>query len=548
MYVAPILKSMKLRIDGTFLRSKVARRVFLLFVLSALVPSVLLALLSYGHVHALNQEDAKRQLAQAGASYARGINEQLLGAHLRLGLKAAAIREGRKPRDTGPLASEKIFKRIYHVAGETAVILAGAPSLEPLPRVDAATRAHLASGESALLPDQGRASMRTLMASTIDLTHPERGMLIGELEPDYLWGVKDDEMAGLLQACVLDAAAQVLFCSDEKLRLAAKQFVTAGAGNTGDGLLDTRGLFLRARFGADDWTIVTYRPNSQGGALSTQLSYTFLGVIVFTLLLVALLSVVQIRRTLVPLELLIEGTRRIGREEFNQQVRVDANDEFGQLADAMNGMAARLGQNMETMRALASIDHEILTRVDMTQVIARVQRRLHQLLPKVVTGIVVFDRQAADFGIVHLASGEGGVWGKIPTRLEPWMVHRLARDNDGAWFDAEASNLPDFLTMMAHSGALRILVLPIFWRDRIKGILAIGSADAKGLHDDMVDQARDLGNRIGVALAAQAREEELKYRAYLDDLTGIPIRSLLIESMRRELTQAKRRERADRTN
>lgn len=65
--------------------------------------------------------------------------------------------------------------------------------------------------------------------------------------------------------------------------------------------------------------------------------------------------------------------------------------------------------------------------------------------------------------------------------------------------------------------------------------------------DELIDQARDLGNRVGVALAAQAREEELKYRAYLDDLTGVPIRSLLIESIRRELTQAKRQEQADRT-
>lgn len=119
--------------------------------------------------------------------------------------------------------------------------------------------------------------------------------------------------------------------------------------------------------------------------------------------------------------------------------------------------------------ALAAIDHEILARVDMTQVIARVQKRLHQICPKAVTSIVVFDQQAADFGIVHLESGEGGVSAKVPTRLEPWMVHRLGRDYDGAWFDAKAADLPDLLSMMSQSGATRILVLPIFWRDRIKG-------------------------------------------------------------------------------
>jgi hypothetical protein len=41
------------RIDGTFLRSKVARRIVLLFVLSALVPIALSGVLSLSQVQAL---------------------------------------------------------------------------------------------------------------------------------------------------------------------------------------------------------------------------------------------------------------------------------------------------------------------------------------------------------------------------------------------------------------------------------------------------------------------------------------------------------------
>jgi len=356
--------NLKFRIEGTFLRSKVARRVFFLFVLSAFVPAALLTVLSYGHVRSMEAEYAHRQLAQEGSNYARGIYERLLGAHLILGVKTAGLRARINVTEASPSDSQKVFRNVYLVIGEKVSTQAGIPPGSPLPPIDARMKAHLARGESALLPQEGPFAGRTLLASAIDPTRLERGVLVAEIEPDYLWG-EADEFSYQTQACVLDAAPQVLFCTDDKVRTIATSAAAKGkaenADNTEDWQYVSRGLFLRARFAVDDWSVVTLRPRVGVAATLARVTYTYLGVILITLLFVTFLSVVQIRRTLVPLERLIEGTRRIGKETFDEPVPVERDDEFGQLAKSFNSMATRLGHQMGTMRALSEVDQEILS-------------------------------------------------------------------------------------------------------------------------------------------------------------------------------------------
>jgi len=536
------LAPLKLRIEGLFLRSQVARRVFLLFMLSACVPAALLTALTYGHLRKLDQEYVRQQLAYESGAYARGLYERLLGAHFMLGVQSAGLRKGLKPGDFGG-ADHKVFRRIDLVQGAGTTPLLGVDEGLPAPRLDAVLQAHLARGDSAVMTSAEGGRNRVLLALAQEPAQPDRGVLVAELAPNYLWGEEDD-FSDQSQTCVLDAGNRVLFCSEAQPGWDASTAVaqTAAAQQTAaEGWqTDSRNLFLRARFGADDWTVVTLRPVEAGEPAWRQLAYTFLGVILLALLLVAFLSVAQIRRTLVPLEQLIEGTRRIAREEFSSPVQIQRDDEFGQLGRALNAMAARLGQQIGTLRALSEIDQEILSRVDMTEIIERVQVRLQALWPDSVSGMVVFDPQAADFGIVHLYAGAEGVTAKLPTKLEPWLLERLARDYDGMWFDVGGAELPDFLTMMVNSGAQRILVLPIFWRQKVNGLLAIGLKESRDFNEEQVRRARELGNRIGVALAAHARDEEMKYRAYHDDLTGLPNRALLLERLNQEMAHSRR--------
>ncbi|MDO8250006.1 MAG: EAL domain-containing protein [Rhodoferax sp.] len=536
--------AMKMRIEGTFLRSAVARRVFFLFVLSAFVPAVMLAALSYGHVRGVINDYAQRQLDQAGSAHARALYDRLLGAHFILNANAAQIRAGHEVADTNEVALQRVFRRAYLVANDNVLVRFGAPVGERPPRIDARAATHLAKGEVALLlPQPGQPAGEPWLAVAVDRAQPTRGILVAELDPSYLWGDRE-EFSYQTDICVFADGAVELYCSNDKLRLTAVDVALRGVeghpGSADAWLSAASGLFLKAKFGVADWTVVALRPGGLAIASLTQVAQTFLGVTLLTLLLVALLSVVQIRRTLVPLERLIEGTQRIAREEFDQPVQVERADEFGQLARSLNSMASRLGRQIGAMRALSEIDQDILSHLDIGQVIVRVQARLLEILPKAVVGVIVFNRKSTDVGTAYLRQTTDAQPMQVQVPLEARYLVDFAQYRNGVWLDVDGPGVPSFVSMQARFGPSRCFVLPIVWRSEVQGALVIGVLDQQDINDELIQQARDLGQRVGVALAAHAREAQLVFRAHHDGLTGLPNRVLLSERLQQELAHARR--------
>src|SRR3970040_1075235 len=83
-----------MKLEWTFLRSKVARRIFLLFVLCALLPIAALAIVSFGHVtQELNRQSQKR-LHQGSKAVALGIYERLLFLEGEMRIVASTLTPG----------------------------------------------------------------------------------------------------------------------------------------------------------------------------------------------------------------------------------------------------------------------------------------------------------------------------------------------------------------------------------------------------------------------------------------------------------------------
>jgi len=533
-----------MRIEGTFLRSAVARRVFFLFMLSAFLPVVMLGALSYDHVRRVVNEQTQLQLVQAGSAHSRVLYDRLLGAHFILNANAAQIRTSGKAADTNQFALQRVFRRTYLIVKDDAASLFGQTVGDRPPQIDPRAAAHLAKGEVALLLP-GPTDVFPWLAVAIDPNQATRGVLVAELDAAYLWG-DPEEMSYSTDICVLAEGAGVMYCSNDNVRSAAVEVAshaTDRTTSTAEGWLSaTSWLFLKAKFASADWTIVALRPGGLATASLAQLTQTFLGVSLLILVLVALLSVVQIRRTLVPLERLMEGTRRIAREEFYQPVPVERDDEFGQLAHSLNGMANRLGRQIGAMRALSEIDQKILSHLDIGQIIARVQTRLLEILPKASVGVVVFEQISAVFGTAYLRRDADAQTVQIQVPLEIPSLVDFSHHRDGLWSDVNGPEVPGFVSMHANLGANRCFVLPIIWRDGVRGALVIGVADQQLVNDELIAQVRDLGNRVAVALAAHAREQQLVFQAHHDDLTRLPNRVLLRDRLQQELTHARRDE------
>ncbi len=88
--------------------------------------------------------------------------------------------------------------------------------------------------------------------------------------------------------------------------------------------------------------------------------------VVFLALLNA--SIVVVLRTasmvLRPVDLLVDGSRRLAREQFDHRVPLDQADEFGELAQAYNSLAGQLQSNeqrkVQTLHQVArTLNHEL---------------------------------------------------------------------------------------------------------------------------------------------------------------------------------------------
>jgi len=257
-------------------------------------------------------------------------------------------------------------------------------------------------------------------------------------------------------------------------------------------------------------------------------------------LIVAGLGFMEIHRTLRLLEGLREGIRRVGQKDFSARVDVGPNDELGDLAASFNSMAAHLGGEFTALLTLADIDHAILSRLDLDRVIETVVMRMREVVPADYVSIAIVDRNAS--AMVRIYTGHQGGDGGL--ELERCEFSREDTDvllayPEGLWLDRAQAVTP-YLMPVAKLGAASLLVLPIVWQNDVVGTIVLGYAGAGMLSDEERGRARNLGDRVGVAFATAAKDEQLYLQANYDTLTTLPNRQYFMDQLARRLAQAQR--------
>jgi diguanylate cyclase (GGDEF)-like protein len=284
-------------------------------------------------------------------------------------------------------------------------------------------------------------------------------------------------------------------------------------------------LFLRSDFGIDDWILIAMdaAPEPSGAAPLARLSAL---VAVCTLLFVGMLGLIQVRRTMVPLERLIAGTRRLSERDYGARVHVARRDEFGELAQSFNHMAERIDRQIEAMRMQSSIDHEILNGLNVARVLQRVAQRLELLGPGAMACVVKFDH-ASQLGRVHTARAPMAIIG-VP-RDDAATIARLPADETILCADP-----PSWLhAFVPHAGRLWLRCARA--DNKVLGLLAISAVDHAFDDIETRREVAELGDRVSVALSSADRERRLLERATRDGLTGLANRTGLYESIDRLL-------------
>jgi signal transduction histidine kinase/ActR/RegA family two-component response regulator len=356
----------KMKRHGVIFRSRLAWRIIFLFLACALLPTAAAVVFSFSEVTEQLYSQSMARLRQESRTSGMAVYERLLMIEADLETVARLLKLGQDTfSKTGSEVDSWLKRRFEAVAviGGQDVIDFLLGEMETVPRFTSSEREHLESGASLIAVGPGQEYPRVYMARALGA---ESGAhtIIGEVKGDYLWGLPYENNLGPdTYYCVLDEFDRVLHCSLPRLaalwgeissKMPREQAGTFDWETEGKRFLASyRPVFLKANFHVPTWTLVVTREEDDVLKPIVDFQRTIPLVILGCLCLVAFLSINQVRRSLLPLKALEEGTRQIADSDFETRVKVESGDEFESLAQSFNDMAQHLGVQFAAIEAIA---------------------------------------------------------------------------------------------------------------------------------------------------------------------------------------------------
>jgi HD-GYP domain-containing protein (c-di-GMP phosphodiesterase class II)/HAMP domain-containing protein len=317
-------------LDRRFFTSRVARRIFVLMLASAVVPILTFALLSYQQVMQQLELDATARLEQDAKQVGMAVLERLL-------LLEASL-TAFDPSVARPAFFAERFRRI---------------ELRDSIELDAAEQSHLAAAGTLLRASAGPASRLTLWRRA-----GAKRWLVAEIEPRFLF--PPEALRATVDLRVLANAEPIHVAA----RTAPEEEKQAGSWE----------LFLRPQFLAPIWTIELAEPRASLLAPLERFRTVFPLVALLSLLAVGFATLVLVRHSLVPIEQLQLATRRLAAHDFSTRVALESGDEFEELADSFDAMAANIEHHVSVMETVSSVGRALSVEQDAERLLAAILR------------------------------------------------------------------------------------------------------------------------------------------------------------------------------
>ncbi len=504
-----------MKLEKGAIRSKVGRRILILFFLCSLLPITVLTAISYFQVSGtLKEESAERRLQEC-KSFVQLVWQRIesLGFDL-VDLSSETPESG---PGTSLSWSDEYSEYVNARFEALSIIRAGGVVQNLLDEVELPDLAdeyidHLREGEPLIFADQrvdGR--FEILLARLLDPAAPGLDLIVGRLQPDHLWYVNEDVLPPENQLTVVDENGAILYTQFLTRPSLLKEEIETITGGHADQLeLRHSGeryvasfytIHLNTKFRTTSWNIVLTEFRSKSQEPMTKFLRYFLLVVLSSIWVVLLLSIAQIRRNLVPLRKLQDGTKRIAERDFASRVDLDSDDEFEELADSFNLMATQLGQQFNALSTTAEIDRAVLSLLNEERIIETVLKRTCDVLQCDGLTITVFE--SYDDQLPKSYSAFRGVGGRETQFMQPLSREDMAlleRVSDLETLQVEAEPSP-YIQPLARKDLRSILLLPVRLREKVVGVVALGYRDTALMNDEEKQQARQLADRFTVALS-----------------------------------------------
>jgi putative nucleotidyltransferase with HDIG domain len=492
-----------------FIQSKVARRIFALFVVCALGPMLILAVISYVQVSRQLRAASRERQHQASKNAGMDLISRFRGLAGDLALAKATL--AATSGGTASLPAEIVsrlearFKSLtVEDAGGSGSALFGERNAPPHLTLD--ELAHLRAGKTLLrVEDPARLFMIRSFSDS-------GSRLMAELEPAFLWHEVELAPPGMKLA-VIAPSGRVLFSSwDEEFTLPQRVVDAVKATDVGELEWTSNGssrlgsywtLPIAFDFLFPHLTLLVSEERASVMAPMVSARTTFILVSLLSLWVVMLLSLVQVRRSLVPLNLLTEGAQRVGDGNFDAPVQVSSGDEFEELAGAFNAMTGRLQRQFHSLSARAALDRAMLSSLDADTIMIAALERLSDSASGDYACLVTFGRRSDDPVRAFISGGAHSPPRKVfaPEPMRPHEEALLLRHASSFVRIERDQDVPTFLEPLTGTAWRQGVAFPIIIEGWLAGVLTIGSAGGDTLAGEEVTHLRQITDQIAVALA-----------------------------------------------
>ena len=548
------------RVHLAIFKSRIGKRIFWMFVCCSFIPIITLSCLSYIQVKRQLNDQAAARLRQMTKAIGMSIYERLEFLDNEMRLMTHTLPTQGQPTSVEIALSQTEYKTqrfqgLLFVAqdGHKTPLLG---QIKALPVFTAEQNTKLNTGKSIItINPQDKAPARILFSIKTTIGNKTPGVLIGEVNVAYLWGIGQQyNLPPMTELTIFDHSGRVLISSvspsDDLIRKSASPLRNASSHHftwQNDDqvyLACYWDLFLKSRFASEKWAIVLSQTRADALAVIQNFKFDFPLSLLVGFWVILLVSIRYIRKSLVPLEKLQQGTRRIQNGDFSQAVTVDSNDEFEDLAASFNLMTQRLARTFGELSVMAEMGHFVTTRPEVSDLVLTELR-------------IMADKLDFDWGLLmiegELLHGDDVIVGfGLPNdkqetqrdvavladrpQMKQLMTHAASRrtlifSQDTAEL---ASILPqpcmDFLAQIACKS---LICVPIIFEKKHMGVLAVGK---KSLLHPLTENDKDLVASIAAQTAVainniisfhQLEESEDRFRQSFDHAaTGIALVSL----------------------
>ena len=516
-----------MKFDTKIFRSKIAHRIFILFVSCALFPILCISIISFVRVTDQLNDQSYRLLKQSVTGYANSVYERLKFLDTELQLIASSFKES--SNDSGHIHSVVFNKRSESHFKAVAVFK---PEKRYIPIYKAINNfkkpsedelRHIINTEKTVILTVRHPGSLTqiMMLKMLDNKDSNAGYLIGEIKPGYLWGIdQGNSLPPATDVCVLDESKHIIFDlpshgesffkkDDFKVenRISGQfEYVLENEKY----LASYRKIFLNHRFLVDEWAIVLSQSKADVLAPMSHFKTIFPPVVLTSLWVVMLLSIYTIRKSLIPLELLKEGTQRIAMKKFDYRVDVKSGDEFEELATDFNEMADQLDRQFKTLNTMSEIDRAILSSLDTKLIVKNVIHRIYDWFSCDNVAIGLMDSRQKNAGSLYFSffSQRNKVF-EEPFEFSRSELEALYAHPEYFIADVDKNQL-SILSLLVGQGSESFLILPVLLKEELKAVIAIGRPRSKVISIEDITRVRRTADQVAVALSNATLIDDLE--------------------------------------